>query len=395
MGNLLTVFILFIAGLAIFLQADFALTVLYLLGGVVLLGQWWSRRAVRGLEIRRQFTTHAFQGESIPVRLELRNPSPLPIPWLQLHESLSIAVSPRPAYQEVFSLPGRSARTLEYTLEGRRRGYFPVGPLNLASGDLFGLLKDLHIDLPGDHITVYPRIIPLSRVDLPSRSPFGAMRSHQPVFEDPARVWGKREYTRGDSLRRIDWKASAASGRLQVKQFEPSIALEAIICLDLHNADYELRSRLYVSELGFTVAASLASWVTGLRQSVGLLANGLDSLQESPGLQVVAARRGQAHLMRILEVLARLQLTDSQPLAEVLRQQAHSLPWGTTLIVITPTLDDALFDSLFQARRLGLNLFLAAIGPVPGYAAARRKAQHFAFPLYAIQAESDLDQWRK
>ena len=46
----------------------------------------------------------------------------------------------------------------------RRRGYFPVGPLNLASGDLFGLLKDLHIDLPGDHITVYPRIIPLSRV---------------------------------------------------------------------------------------------------------------------------------------------------------------------------------------------------------------------------------------
>jgi len=395
MGNLLTVFILFIASLAIFLQADFALTVLYLLGGVVLLGQWWSRRAVRRLVIRRQFVSHAFQGETIPVRLELNNPSLLPIPWLQLHESLSTAISPRTAYQEVFSLPGRSSRVLEYNLEGRRRGYFPVGPLNLASGDLFGLLKDLHIDLPGDHITVYPRIIPLSRVDLPSRSPFGALRAHQPVFEDPARVWGKREYTRGDSLRRIDWKASAASGRLQVKQFEPSIALEAVICLDLHNADYEPRSRPYVCELGFTVAASLASWITGSRQAVGLLANGLDSLQESPGLQEMAARRGRAHLMRILEVLARLQPADSQPLAEVLRQKAHSLPWGATLIVITPTHDDALFDSLFYARRQGLNLFLVAIGPVPGYAEARRKAQHFAIPLYAVQAESDLDQWRR
>ena len=71
------------------------------------------------------------------------------------------------------------------------------------------------------------------------------------------------------------------------------------------------------------------------------------------------------------------------------------MPWGATLIVITPTHDDALFDSLFYARRQGLNLFLVAIGPVPGYAEARRKAQHFAIPLYAVQAESDLDQWRR
>ncbi|HWQ84119.1 MAG TPA: DUF58 domain-containing protein [Anaerolineales bacterium] len=393
MGNLLTVFILFIAGLAVFLQADFALTVLYLLGGVILFGQWWSRQAMRHLEMRRQFATHAFQGEAIPVRLEIHNPGLLPIPWLQLHESLNVAISPRPAYQEVFSLPGRASRSFEYSLEGRKRGYFPVGPLTLASGDLFGLLKDLQMVLPDEHLTVYPRIIPLHRVDLPSRSPLGALRTHQPVFEDPARVWGKREYTRGDSLRRIDWKASAASDRLQVKQYEPSIALEAVVCLDLHNGDYASRSRFYNGELAITTAASLASWITGARQAVGLLANGRDSLQEDPGPQWLGARRGRAHLMHILEVLARLELADTRPLTETLSQQIHTLPWGTTLIVITPVLDDALFESLFQARRQGLNLFVVGIGPVPGYAAARHKAQHFGIPLHAVQAESDLDQW--
>ena len=54
----------------------------------------------------------------------------------------------------------------------------------------------------------------LTSLSLPSHSPLGTLRHTQPIFEDPSRVTGKRDYISGDSLRRVDWKATAATGRL-------------------------------------------------------------------------------------------------------------------------------------------------------------------------------------
>jgi hypothetical protein len=92
-------------------------------------------------------------------------------------------------------------------------------------------------------------------VRLPSRSPIGTLRHTQPIFEDPSRVRGKRDYTTGDSLRRVDWKATATTGRLQVKQFEPSIALETALFLNLNADEYLQRTRLDATELAIVIAA--------------------------------------------------------------------------------------------------------------------------------------------
>ncbi len=108
----------------------------------------------------------------------------------------------------------------------------------------------------------------------------GTLRHHQPIFEDPSRIFGKRPYVSGDSLRRVDWKATASTGQLQVKLFEPSIALETEIFLDLNTEAYEFHSRASATELAIVVTASLANWVVRARQSVGLVTNGLDPLAQ-------------------------------------------------------------------------------------------------------------------
>ena len=87
---------------------------------------------------------------------------------------------------------------------------------------------------------------------------------------------GKRDYTAGDSLRRIDWKSTAAVGRLQTKLFEPSIALETVLFLNLNSEEYHYKFRYDASELAIVVAASLANWIIGQKQSVGLVVNGSD-----------------------------------------------------------------------------------------------------------------------
>ena len=170
---------------------------------------------------------------------------------------------------------------------------------------------------------------------LPSRSPLGTLRHTQPIFEDPSRVRGKRDYMAGDSLRRVDWKATASTGRLQVKQFEPSIALETAIFLNLNADEYAPRTRLDATELAIVIAASLANWIVGKRQSVGLSVNGVDPIGTEDKAQALPPRKGRAHLTRILDVLARVRSAPPTPFAQLFQYEAARLPWGTTVILIT------------------------------------------------------------
>jgi uncharacterized protein (DUF58 family) len=395
MSEYIIIFLIVLAIIAAILRADFVLILIYILLGVYTVGRWWSQRALKAVSVSRTFNHRAFLGEKVQVFLEIANSGRLPVVWLQLHESLPTALSLAGSFQQVVSLGPGERMKFEYLLMGRKRGYYDVGPLKLYSGDIFGLSAERERLMQGDHLIVYPKIIPLTKVSLPSHSPLGTLRHKQPIFEDPTRVLGKRDYVAGDSLRRVDWKATATTGRMQVKIFEPSIALETAIFLNLNVSEYSYRTRFDVTELGIIVAASLANWVTGMRQSIGLNTNGIDPLQEDAYSQPVPPRHGRAHLMRILDVLARIQAAETFPFVQLLHQQVVHLSWGTTLIVITPQIDDDLFDALFQARRAGLNAILVPCGPVAGLSELRQRAKYFGFPLFHILRERDLDIWRQ
>lgn len=389
-------FLLALAVIAALLRADFVLTLIYLLLGVWIVGRVWSRRALDAVKVRREFVRRVFLGERISIHLELHNQGILPVVWLQLNESLPVELRfEDPAFSRVVSMGSKGHLALEYTLEGRKRGYYPIGPLMLYSGDVFGLAGRETRRLVSDYLTVYPKIVPLTSVSLPTQSPMGTLRHHQPIFADPSRIFGKREYVSGDSLRSVDWKASASSGHLQVKLFEPSIALEAEIFLDLNSEAYEHHSRASATELAIVVAASLANWIVLARQSVGLLTNGTDPLSKEGTPSRLLPRNGRAHLMRILDVLARVQVGQTRPLDDLIQRESVHLSWGTTLIVITPHLNKAFFDVLFQARRSGFDIILIPCGPVPGLQQVRQIASTFGFPLVHILSEQDLDIWRR
>ncbi len=395
MGDTFFLLLVILTLVAIFLREDAVLTLVYFLVGVYALSRWWSRRAMRAVEFKRTFQRRAFLYEKVPVQLALSNPRWLPVPWLQFTENLPLELMVPNAYRAVTTIGPYGRRQFQYTLHADRRGYYRIGPLLLRSGDLIGLNEELDTEGHADHLIVYPKIVPFSEVKLLSRSPLGTLRHAQPIFEDPSRVRGKRDYVAGDSLRRVDWKATAIVGRLQVKQFEPSIALETAIFLNLNAGEYEQRTRLDATELAIVVAASLANWISGKRQSVGLVVNGADPIGIEDHAQALPPRKGRAHLMRILEVLARIRSAPLPPGVEMLRREAPRLPWGTTLILISGSLDEALFDEIFRARRAGLNVALILCGTVPNIALIRQRAGHFGIPVQHFVRERDLDIWRE
>jgi uncharacterized protein (DUF58 family) len=326
MGEYFILFLFVLFGVAVFLSEDFVFTLLYLFVGTFIIGRWWSLRALRGISTRRAFTSRAFLGENVPVDLKIKNNSWLPLPWLQIREHLPVGLYSSGPFQQVATLNPKGLFQIKYELDCRKRGYYPIGPLDLYSGDVLGLTALQKRSFQPEYLTVYPKILPLTRVKLPSYAPMGTLRHNQPVFEDPSRVLGKRDYVAGDSLRRVDWKASANIGRLQVKIFEPSIALETVIFLNLNANEYALHWRYDASELAIVIAASLANWVVSVRQSVGLVTNGVDPFLENETPLPIPPRRGRGHLLRLLDVLARVQINETYPFVQLLRQSCNSLP---------------------------------------------------------------------
>ena len=393
MGNYLPLLILLLI-VAAALRDDFALTVIYLFAGAFGAGIWWVRRSLTRLEAKRSFNERAFLGEKVNFEIHVKNPGWLPLPWVEIQDGLPVGLSSTPTFERVTTLGPKSSARFEYTLEARKRGYYPVGPLSLSTGDILGLNPPLQKNAPAQYLTVYPKIIPLVSVKIPSRSPQGTLRHSQPLFEDPSRVMGKRDYVSGDSLRRVDWKATAATGRMQVKMFEPSIALETLLCLNLNEDDYHFRQRIDSMELAIVLAASLAAWIAQKRQTFGLLVNGLDLPSGQPP-RVLPPRKGGAHLMRLLETLARVGATRQSPFLPMLQRQRAQLPWGTTLIVITGQVDEALLSELYQSRKAGQEVLLIQAGAVTYSREIQTLAELYGIPLVSIQNERGLDIWKK
>jgi uncharacterized protein (DUF58 family) len=381
--------------LAALMRDDFALTLIYLFLGAFVLGTWWSSRSLSQVKHTRKFIDRAFLGEKIEVELQLENRGWLPLLWTRLTESLPVGLSTSPTFEQVTSLGPNTETTFRYTLSAQKRGYYPLGPSFVSTGDLLGLNRPLRAEMPAQYLTVYPQIVALKAIPIPSSAPQGTLRHTQPIFEDPTRVMGKREYQAGDSLRRVDWKSTATTGRLQVKLFEPSISLETLIFLNLNAEDYHYRSRIDATELAIVIAASVANWVAGKRQTVGLQVNGLDPLKPESAPPAIPPRKGQAHLMRMLDLLARIEMTKETSLTSLLQRERYQLPWGTTLIVITGQAGNDLLDELYQARRAGQNTLLILAGPVVNEQAILQRAGYFGLPVVPILNVRGLDLWRK
>ncbi len=407
---------------AFLLQVDFILYIVYVCLGIYAWSRWLSPRLLKRLEVTREFNDHAFWGEKVPITITLRNTNRLSIPWLQVQESVAVDLALGHPLNQVFNLRGREVYSLFYTVQARRRGYYKIGPMRLRTSDLFGLFPDEIKTLSAHHLTIYPRIIPLTQLGLPSRLPFGTIASRQRLFEDPARPMGVRNYRSGDSLRQINWKTSAHTHNLMVRTHEPAISLETAVLLNLHLGDYLWRDPRGTVEWAIELAASLAAHLVQERQAVGLITNGIDPLAETDhtfdeksgrllrlfsanGAKAaptapatpskIPARPGRPHLMKILEQLARIEADNTTPFAQWAASACAHLTWGVTIITITPGGDENTCHTLHHLVRAGYNPILLVTEPDAEFSKVRDRARRLGFAAFHVTKQEDLDRWQR
>jgi uncharacterized protein (DUF58 family) len=363
----------------------------YLMVALLVLGYLTVRLGTGRLGAHRELAVDRIHlGGRVAVKVEVENHSPLPAPWLVAAESLSVGLPVDGVRGRVTALIGTRGFSFTYVLEGARRGYHEVGPTVLHTGDLFGLFPRRLERGGSSWLTVFPKVLPLQHPYLASRRPAGEVRARQRVLEDPTQVVGIRPYHHGDGLRRVHWRATAHTGKLQSKLFEITAQREVTLLLNLRRADYPASpdDAGFVAELAIMATASIAQYLLQGTQRVGLLALARDPAGMGGEASVsVAPGRGPGHLIALLSALGRVELGRTESLPEVLSRQRERFAWGSMVVIVTPRLDDEVLLALVNLRTSGYGVKLIRVGRPTGAPGLDLGAMG----LNAVQVQSEED----
>jgi uncharacterized protein (DUF58 family) len=339
----------------------------------------WNRYSLRGVRYKRRLFFHkGFAGETTDVDVAVENRKGLPLVWLRIQDVWPKAVGPieegqligshredMGIYQLMLSLRGYSRTRRHFEISFRQRGVYEIGPAAAASGDPFGLFGSEQEALgAAEKVVVFPRLrkapMPVWRAD----DPYGDRRSPRPLFQDPNRSMGVRDYRPEDGFRRIHWPATARVGRLQTRVFEPVRGLDLVICLNASTYEhYWEGTNPEVLEALIEVAGSLAVEAFDQGYRVGIISNG--SLAHAGQALRIAPGRSKQHLPHILEALAALTPLVTSPFERTLLQQASRLDYGSALMVVTAVTPPPLLESLMRLKARARRTVLVAVGSEP------------------------------
>lgn len=363
--------------IAVFAKIQELLTLVAFMTVIILVAWLWSRRSLHRLMYARKFRYRRFfPGEQLDVEIVVENRKLLPISWLQIEDQWPLyleppatSVMPRTDHDpdrgyliNTYSLRWYERIRRRFSFTAQHRGIFEIGPASVLSGDPFSLFdRKMALENRYEIVIVYPRIRTLPELGLPLKDPFGDKRVQQRLFEDPNRTMGIRDYSPRDSFRHVHWKASAHTGRLQTRVYEPTRSQRTVLCLNIATFEEHWRGVWpAMLEYEMEVAASLASWGLDQGHSVGMVANGTLAHADQPFR--IQPGRNPDQLSRILQALAAVSYFVSNAFDRFLIQESPRLPWGATLVLITPFLTEATAATILRLRDSGRRLVLIVLG---------------------------------
>jgi len=352
----------------------------------VAFARWWRRHSLDGIVYsRRWHYRRMFPGEKTTIRIDIENRKLLPVPWLRTEDFWADAIGPEdplglaPSHIEgmgflvnVFSLRWFERIHRNYTLLFRQRGVYQVGPVQLESGDLFGMYEKRAETSTTEYITVFPEILPPRDFNLEAEDPFGDRRSHRRIFEDPNRPIGIREYHPEDEFRRVHWPATAHTGQLQVKVYQPVSSQVMMVCLNASTFPHYWEGYLPgLLEHLIKLAATISRQGIDNGYAVGLISNGYLAHADQPFR--VPPGRSPRQLARLFEVLAAVTPLTTTSFERYLLHSMPSVPYGATLVIITALFNHELSETLMRIKRYRLHttVLSLAVDPPPDIPGAR------------------------
>jgi len=296
---------------------------------------------------------HAHVGEQLRVTYTLRNTGHVPKPSLEVHNPTSL---PGGLPGRAISLRPTAERSWLVRVPLTRRGHFRIEPLQIRTGDPFGFFESSATVGQGVTVVVYPRVERLPFWRLPAAELEGSHAHRERTLQATPLATSVRPYAPGDAMNRIHWKTTARYGEIQVKEFDLEQTADAWIFVDLQRDIQAGHGDESTVEAAVRVAASVADRAIVENRAVGMTVN-------AHRQTTVPSDRGARQHLKLMQLLAAVDADGSTSLAESLVAGLGRVRRGTTVIVITPSLERDWIRPLGLLRGRGIGCVVVALDP--------------------------------
>ena len=252
----------------------FGLIELYVLGAgltaAVVVALVVVRRRLADVRVRRIVRPSTVSvGEQARVDIRVSNVDRRRTPHLLLWEP--VGDSGGAPMQLAGLAPGESA-SAAYRVPTQRRGVLVAGPLRASRRDVLGLAARSYVIAGSEDVLIVPQHVHLP---FPEAGSAGRLGQHLRM-----KAWGQtggefhslREYVPGDDLRRINWKASARSEDLVVRETALEGVRRCTVVLDTSAAQYDPAS--FERAVSAAASVTMSAGATGI--ATRLVAPGID-----------------------------------------------------------------------------------------------------------------------
>lgn len=261
-----------------------------LIFSVVLIFYWlqrevYIRQCFKKVNASLKFEINeVFQGENLKLILTLVNKKFMPLWWLgvkynvsrkiRFEEDKEFTAANDNYRKDIFFMMPYEKITKAYPIIAARRGHYSINEVELNSGDLFGDTRLLKKLCNNTELYVYPRLVEVEKLNIVFNKINGDVTAKRNLLEDPFQLRGIREYTPFDSLKSINWKATARSAELKVNQFSSTCSGGVTILLNVEK--FNNFDAFEVMEEAVSITASLAAKYINMGINVEVITNGYD-----------------------------------------------------------------------------------------------------------------------
>ena len=254
---------------------------------------------------------------------------------------------------EILSLHANEKKERKIEIKGLKRGLYRIPELRLTASNLFltdrfsvstvsdGRTKNDPDEVAGEEsgqllycnssLYVYPKSLPEQELKPLFQLLSDQFLTERYSYEDMFEIRGIREYQSFDPMKRVNWKASARTGLLQVNQMEYAASQRVILVLAFGETTGEETDPK--REYAVSLTAGAAEYCLEQGIPVGLLSNGEDFLTETPlRIETCGGRAGREALQQGLSRLCfPRKLADME---QILKEALESEGKGMTYVIL-------------------------------------------------------------
>lgn len=306
--------------------------VIYCLQWILSRSIWNYRLSADALFSEKQ----VMEGDRAELTIQVENRKLAPVPAVKVNVKVdlgldfldqnNLAISDKNYRSEIFSLRAHERVIREIPLHCRKRGYYSIEGIDLVGNDLFYSSQFISGQTTDCNIAVLPGKVDPRQLMTASQKMIGETVVPTSDSSDPFTFRGIRQYQPFDSIRQINWNASARTGDLQVNMHDFTTDQEIALILDTQ-WDALLKPDGLLEE-SIRIAAALADEFIGKGVMTSLETNGSDCLT---GQEIqVAPGASPRHSQVIRQGLARLVIAQhpQETLVDLLKGKTAAMKEG-------------------------------------------------------------------